>query len=316
MVQFKKSLIPLLVFAALILGGCAVQSATGLSEKAVEAVVLSEETFVEITPQPVTPTPATPAPTATLTSVVTATPEPTLAPSPTPDYALSNVKDVDGYVGALTVNLRNGPGTDYDVIGEYECNTLLLITAKTDEWYQVEIDGKTGFMLKEFVGVGAIPTPTPEPTKKPSSKATPKPTSKPEPTATPKPQEANNGGAGSYSAEDVLLIAQIAYEEGTRGNYDGYRAVANVILNRVQSGIFRSTIEGVIFQRNQFSTADDEAALRAVKPSSTCIEAVQAVLSGDTIFSSNVYYFRTAGKGESWSSHKYVATYGGNSFFS
>jgi spore germination cell wall hydrolase CwlJ-like protein len=228
------------------------------------------------------------------------------------------VKNVDGYVGALSVNLRNGPGTDYDVIGEYECNTLLLITAKTDEWYQVEIEDKTGFMLKEFIGVGAIPMPTPEPTKKPASKTTPKPTSKPEPTATPKPAEATNGGVGSYSASEVLLTAQIVYKESRQGDYDGYRAVANVILNRVQSGIFRSTIEGVIFQGNgaQFGPADDEAALRAVKPSSTCIEAVQAVLGGDTILPSNVYYFRPASKGESWSSHKYEATYGGNAFFS
>ncbi len=314
MEKLSKNLILLMALAALILSGCAAQSATGLSERAVEAVVFAEETLVEITAEPVTPAPATPTPVATATSVPTATPEPTLSPAPEPEYELTDVKNVDGYVGALSVNLRNGPGTDYDVIGEYECNTLLLITAKTDEWYQVEIDEKTGFMLKEFIGVGAIPTPTPEPTKKPASK----PTSTPAATATPKPVEASNGGAGGYSAEEVLLTAQIVYEESKRGDYDGYRAVANVILNRVQSGIFRSTIEGVIFQGNgaQFSPAEDEAALRAVKPSSTCIEAVQAVFGGDTILPSNVYYFRPASKGESWSSHKYVATYGGNAFFS
>ncbi|MCE5234699.1 MAG: cell wall hydrolase [Clostridiaceae bacterium] len=326
MAQGTKSFILLLAFAALLLGGCAAQTATGLSERAVSAAVRLEEGFVEITPLPDTPAPATPTPVTATPTLPPATPAATLAPteaptpSPTPDYELTDVKDVKGYVGAVSVNLRAGPGTEYDVIGEYECNTLLLITAKTVDWYRVEVDGKNGFMLKEFIGVGAIPTPTPEPTKKPSSssRATAAPTEAPKATATPAPVEAKNDGAGGYSAEEVLLTAQIVYEESKRGDYDGYRAVANVILNRVKSGIFRSTVEGVIFQGNgsQFTPAKDEAALRAVKPSSLCIEAVQAVFGGDTILPSNAYYFRPSKKGESWSSHNYIATYGGNSYFS
>ena len=309
-----KNLLLLLVFAAFFTAGCTAQTSAGLSEKAVGAVVVAEERLIEITPHPTTPAPTavpvTPLPTASIA------PTPTLAPtpSPTPDYELTDVKNVEGYVGALSVNLRAGPGTQYKVIGEYVCNTLLTILAKTEDWYQVELDGKTGFMLKEYIGVGAIPTPTPKPT----AKATSKPKTTPKPTETPKPVAPDNSGAGSYSAEEVLLTAQLAYEESRRGDYDGYRAVANVILNRVNSGIFRSSIEGVIFQGNgaQFSPADDEAELRSVKPSQTCIEAVQAVFAGNTIFDSDVYYFRAASKGTTWGSHNYVGTYGGNAYFS
>ena len=235
-----KNLLLLAVFAALFIAGCTAQTSAGLSDKAVGAVVLAEERLIEITPHPTTPAPTTPAPTAVpVTPLPTATPAPTPTlvptPSPTPEYELTDVKNVEGYVGALSVNLRAGPGTQYKVIGEYECNTLLTILAKTEEWYQVELDGKTGFMLKEYIGVGAIPTPTPKPT----AKATSKPKSTPKPTETPKPVAATNSGAGSYSAEEVLLTAQLAYEESKRGDYDGYRAVANVILNRANSGIFR-----------------------------------------------------------------------------
>lgn len=334
-----KSLI-LLCLAALVLSGCVAQTSTGLAQRAMDAVAPSPGNLVEITPLPepsdtpvldIEPSPAPsfePLPPAKPSAEPT--PEPTLAPSPTPEYDLTDVKDVAGYVGAASVNLRAGPGTNYKVIGEFEGNTLLTITAKNEEWYYVEVEGETGFMFKEYVGVGAIPTPTPTPkatpkstpkaTVKPSATATPtaQPAATPTPSATPKPAEANNSGAGSYSAEEVLLTAQIAYEESKRGDYDGYRAVANVVLNRVKSGIFRSTVEGVIFQGNgsQFSPAKNEAALRAVVPSGTCIEAVQAVFGGDTLFGSDVYYFRPASKGESWGSHNYIATYGGNAYFS
>ena len=325
----------MIAFAALVVSACVAQSAPVFYESAEGDE--PDGAFVEITPTASMP----PAPVQTSTPPLTAAattpppttqaPEPTpeLTPEPTPEYTLTNVKDVSGYVGARSVNLRAGPGREYEVVAEFTINAPLTIKAKTEEWYQVEIGGQMGFMLKEFIGVGSIPTPTPKPTKKPA--ATPSPTKKPSvsPTARPAetpaapqptaaPVEANNAGAGSFSAEDVLLIAQIVYLESDRGSYDGYRAVANVILNRVNSGKFRSTVTGVIFQGNgsQFTPAKNETSLRAVKPSSKCIEAVQAVLNGDTILPSNAYYFRPASKGKSWGDRSYCATYGGNAFFS
>ncbi len=321
MVLKTKILILALVLAALPLIGCAVQSATLISEQTTDAATpeANEEEHVLITLPP-SPTPVPPTLTleAAPTEEPTPTAEPTEEPTPTPDYELTNVKDVDGYVGAVSVNLRAGPGTDYRVIGEYECNTALTITAKTEEWYQVELDGKTGFMFKEYIGVGAIPTPTPKSTPKATKKPGATASATPKATQTPAPVEATNGGAGGYSAEEVLLTAQLAYEESKRGDYDGYRAVANVILNRVASGVFRSSVTSVIFQGNgaQFSPARDEAELRSVKPSQTCIDAVQAVFNGDTFLPTDVYYFRAASKGTSWSSHNYYGTYGGNAYFS
>ncbi len=68
---------------------------------------------------------------------------------------------MDGYVLAATVNLRAGPGTGYDVLGEYERYDTLLVTGTCEEWYRVKLDGLRGYMLKEFVAMGDVPEPTP-----------------------------------------------------------------------------------------------------------------------------------------------------------
>ena len=124
---------------------------------------------------------AHPTPTATPTSIpstspsvspapsATLTPEPTKKPTskPTPEYDLENIKDTEGYIKAHDINVRKGPGTKYDKNGEIGYHTVVTITAKTDEWYQIETDDISGFVLKEFVGVGAIATSTPTPKKTP-----------------------------------------------------------------------------------------------------------------------------------------------------
>ena len=50
------------------------------------------------------------------------------------------------------------------------------------------------------------------------------------------------------------LIAQVVYAEAGNQDLTGKRLVAACILNRVDSGLWPNTIEGVIFQPNQFTT--------------------------------------------------------------
>ena len=58
--------------------------------------------------------------------------------------------------GTLTVvsdaNIRSGPGTSYDKIGEAKAGTTLTMTGHTSSnWYQVSYNGETGYVAGNLV---------------------------------------------------------------------------------------------------------------------------------------------------------------------
>lgn len=266
-------------------------------EATAEIVAVShtaEATFGVIT---ATPFIKTPRPTTKPTEKPTPKPTPTKS-----EYTVESIEEIKGYVKAGSVNLRKGPGTDYKIIEEYERGDTLKINGVCGEWYRVKIDSKIGFMLKEYVAKGSMPTPTVKPTVKPTPKQTVKPTEKP--------------SSAKYSESEIYLVAQVVYLEGRGGTTEGYKAIAGVILNRINSSSFPNTVEGVIFQKNQFTVARDEEKLRAQKPSSKIINAVDAVFNGgDNPLPKDVLFFRVASAGESWGSREFYKTIDNNSFF-
>ena len=59
------------------------------------------------------------------------------------------------------LNVRSGPGKNYDVIAKVGNDTVLTITGKADNgWYQVEIDGKTGFVSDAYVNASSAKSDT------------------------------------------------------------------------------------------------------------------------------------------------------------
>lgn len=54
------------------------------------------------------------------------------------------------------VNLREGASKSYDIIGSYKRGTWLRITGDYGDWYKVTgPDGKTGYMMKEYIYISA-----------------------------------------------------------------------------------------------------------------------------------------------------------------
>lgn len=279
-----------------------------------------------------TPTP-TAEPTAETTPMATPeptkSPEPTKTPTPTPKYEVTDLEKKAAYLNAGSANFRKGPGLDYKIIDELKENAIFTVVGKSGDWLKVKYDGTYGFILAEFVEYGAPPTPTPKPTAKPT--ATPKPTKTPSPTVEPTKQPENTGGSesnsgvssidyfssgGGYSADELLLIAQVVQEEAKGTDVEARAAVANIIYNRLNSSKFPNSVEGVLFQKNQFTVTRNEEKLRAVMPISKTVEAVnQIFIGGDMILPDDVLYFRSSKKGTSWDKRVYYATFGGNSFF-
>lgn len=61
-----------------------------------------------------------------------------------------------GFVAGSTVNLRSGPGTNYEMLDQLSYGTPLVLLNKADNWYQVRLPGgKTGWLIATLVQMGA-----------------------------------------------------------------------------------------------------------------------------------------------------------------
>lgn len=94
----------------------------------------------------------------------------------------------------------------------------------------------------------------------------------------------------NLSKEDLRLLAKLVWVEARGEEADGQQAVAEVILNRLASGRFQSTMRSVVYAENQFigSSYIDEA-----EPNQTQYDAVERALNGPYILPMDVCHFAT-----------------------
>lgn len=111
---------------------------------------------------------------------------------------------------------------------------------------------------------------------------------------------------------DLVLFAAILQCEAGSTNYNALLAVATVIMNRVESSRYPNTLQGVIYQKGQFSPTWNGSLSRVLSrgPASLCYKVAQDALGGARLASvRNCYSFRA-----SWTGH-YGVNVGGNVFF-
>lgn len=91
-----------------------------------------------------------------------------------------------------------------------------------------------------------------------------------------------NKGAVSVSVDDETLLAAIIYCEAGNQSYEGKLAVGSVIMNRIRSGRFSSTISSIVYAGGQFTPAYNGSLARALanEISSSCRQAAQEALAG------------------------------------
>lgn len=56
------------------------------------------------------------------------------------------------YVQEPSVYVRSGPATTYSVVDSLIINNSVIVTGKANDWYQVQVDGKTGFVASWLLG--------------------------------------------------------------------------------------------------------------------------------------------------------------------
>lgn len=112
-----------------------------------------------------------------------------------------------------------------------------------------------------------------------------------------------------YDDETLDLVARVITHESGNQPLEGKMAVGNVILNRVNSPSFGSTVYEVIYSPNQFPGATNAT------PNEESILAARLVLEGANVVP-GAYYFNGVGK-SCWASRNksLIRVIGGHAFY-
>lgn len=127
----------------------------------------------------------------------------------------------------------------------------------------------------------------------------------------------------TYSDEEVYLTAQLVHHEAHNQAYNGKVAVAEVVLNRVQSSLFPDKVNDVIFQNGQFTSL---RRLKNINPTELELRIAYNVLNGSlrVLNDKDVMYFRnpkitsgiSASTQKDWGNLEYATYIGEHAFYS
>ncbi|GGO37507.1 cell wall hydrolase [Gemmobacter aquaticus] len=118
---------------------------------------------------------------------------------------------------------------------------------------------------------------------------------------------------GRHSELDCMQRAM--YFESNRSSRDGMVAVGTVVMNRVESGEYPTSVCGVVGQRNQFAPRIMSRKMNT-KTAPQLREAAESVLQGERHpLVGDAKFFHAASYRASYNNMHYVVTAGGNAFY-
>lgn len=193
-------------------------------------------------------------------------------------------------ITAQTLKVRDEANTDAPVIDLIGMGETIEVGEEEDGWLEIVYsDGDVNYISAEYVEVdydyGEAKTLEALKAEEAAKKA-----------AEEKAKRTANLGAVAASGDEMLLLAALIQAEAGNQPYEGQLAVGAVVMNRVKSGAYPNTISGVISAPGQFGPAatGKVAAIMASGPRSSCMQAAQVAINGETTVGS-VTHFRRAG---------------------
>lgn len=101
-----------------------------------------------------------------------------------------------------------------------------------------------------------------------------------------------------YAKDELKLLASLVHAEAGNQSYEGKLAVANVVLNRVKSRKYPSTIKDVIYQPGQFTVANSGSLAKQLEryvdytsnSQLLTVKAAKAALSGANNIGNRLYF--------------------------
>lgn len=115
------------------------------------------------------------------------------------------------------------------------------------------------------------------------------------------------------SSGDLYLLARVVYGEARGEPYAGKVAVAAVVLNRVASGKFPTTIAGVVYQPGAFTCVSDGQI--NLTPDEEAIQAARDAMNGWDPSGGAIYYYNPNTAQSAWIwSRPVITVIGGHNF--
>jgi uncharacterized protein YraI len=194
------------------------------------------------------------------------------------------VRRVSAEVVAATtdVNVRTGADASYSRIGLATSGQRYVRLGQDSGWSLIQFDDRTGWVVSWAVGGGST-TSTSSSSSSSSSASTPSSSS----------SSANRHPPMAVSQAELEVLARIVKGEAAQCPTAGKVAVAAVVLNRVRSSRFPSTITAVAHQPYQFScyNANLRASLYYGAIPQSCWDAARAAVAGSDPSLGATYYF-------------------------
>ena len=125
--------------------------------------------------------------------------------------------------------------------------------------------------------------------------------------------EAQANSNAMYATDDEIYIMAAMLEVEAGANYEGCLAVANCILNRVNSPLFPNSIVEVIYQKSQFATGSTFDYYLAVGPHPNCIQAAWDAVNGANNLGG--YLFFRSARTANYDAYSSWVNIGGNVFY-
>lgn len=146
-----------------------------------------------------------------------------------------------------------------------------------------------------------------------SSSDVKKESSKPKAESKPKSESQSKSKPKQVSNQGSHLLAKLVTAEAKGESLNGKIAVAEVVLNRVESSKFPDTLKGVIYQGNQFSPVSNGAINNV--PTSDAKEAVRIAMQGTNKTGGALFFYNDSIVSQSWLESKQTTTRIGNHVF-
>ena len=196
------------------------------------------------------------------------------------------VVSMEAKVTTSGLRIRKEQSEDAAILDLAEEGKVLKAVEDLGDWVSVKYDGETGYVSSEFVELSySVPTgKTTEQIAAEEKAKAEKAKAEKEAKAKKAGKVTTDRGAVASAANDVTLLAALIQCEAGRECYEGQLAVGAVVMNRVRSGSYPSTVSAVINQPSQFPPATNGrvASVLASGPSASCIQAAQAAISGQS----------------------------------
>ena len=218
-----------------------------------------------------------------------------------------DVCDTYATIDVNGLRIRSEASEDSKIVTVVSKGTKLAVNndaEKVDGWVAVTYGNKSGYIKADYADVDmstgeAITLEEEAAAKKAAEEAAAKKAAEQAAMAEQAKVAAAEAAAAKQavitSADDVTLLAAIIQIEAGSELYEGQVAVGAVVMNRVLSGSYANTIEGVIFQRGQFSTSRMSSVVSR-GPKASCIQAAQEAMAGADPTGGRTHFRRAGSK--------------------